>query len=139
MVAAWIRADTGVGPSIASGSHVWNGTWADLAKAPTRISRQPATSSDWLTANAVSTREKTVRKSTEPVPTRMKNVPRVRPTSPTTLMTNALMPADVAVVRRYQKEISRYDAAPTNAQPTMRITKFAARTSSSMLNTKKFR
>src|SRR2546422_9817738 len=43
MVAAWISADTGVGPSIASGSQVWSGSWADLAKAPTRISRQTAT------------------------------------------------------------------------------------------------
>jgi hypothetical protein len=31
------------------------------------------------------------------------------------LITNALIPARVAVVRRYQKEISRYEAAPTNA------------------------
>ncbi len=54
-------------------------------------------------------------------------------------MTNALMPAVVAVVRRYQNEISMYDAAPTNAQPTMSRKKFAARTSSNMLNTKKFR
>ena len=38
---------------------------------------------------------------------KMKYVPSTRPTSPTTLMTNALMPAAVAVVRRYQKEISR--------------------------------
>ena len=30
-----------------------------------------------------------------------------RPTSPITLITKALMPAWVAVVRRYQKEISR--------------------------------
>jgi len=29
-VAAWIKADTGVGPSIASGSHVCNPNWADL-------------------------------------------------------------------------------------------------------------
>ena len=35
MVAAWIRADTGVGPSMASGSQVWRGNWALLAKAPT--------------------------------------------------------------------------------------------------------
>ena len=74
-----------------------------------------------------------------PVPLKMKYVPSTRPTSPTTLMTNALMPASVAVVRRYQKEISKYDAAPTNAQPTISRKKFAARTSSSMLNTKKFR
>src|SRR3954452_14175163 len=43
MVAAWIRAETGVGPSMASGSQVWRGSWADLAKAPTRIRRQAAT------------------------------------------------------------------------------------------------
>ena len=40
MVAAWISAETGVGPSIASGSQVWSGTWADFANAPTQISRQ---------------------------------------------------------------------------------------------------
>ena len=42
-----------------------------------------------------------------PVWRKMKNVPSTRPTSPSTLITNALMPALVAVVRRYQKEISR--------------------------------
>ena len=34
MVAAWISAETGVGPSIASGSHTWSGNWADLPTAP---------------------------------------------------------------------------------------------------------
>jgi hypothetical protein len=68
-----------------------------------------------------------------------KNVPSTRPTSPSTLMTNALMPAVVAVVRRYQNEISRYEAAPTNAHPMMSTMKFAARTSTSIENTKKFR
>src|SRR5437868_12483862 len=34
MVAAWISAETGVGPSIASGSQVWSGTWADFPMAP---------------------------------------------------------------------------------------------------------
>src|SRR5207244_13058774 len=34
MVAAWMSAETGVGPSIASGSHVWSGSWADLPQAP---------------------------------------------------------------------------------------------------------
>ena len=34
MVAAWMRAETGVGPSIASGSQTWNGNWADLPAAP---------------------------------------------------------------------------------------------------------
>ena len=34
MVAAWISAEIGVGPSIESGSHTCNGTCADLPIAP---------------------------------------------------------------------------------------------------------
>src|ERR1700687_3912784 len=34
MVAAWIRAEMGVGPSIESGSHTCRGTCADLPMAP---------------------------------------------------------------------------------------------------------
>src|SRR3982751_1255022 len=42
IVAAWISALTGVGPSIASGSQVWSGNCADFASAPP--SRPSATS-----------------------------------------------------------------------------------------------
>ncbi len=38
IVAAWISAETGVGPSIASGSQTWSGNWADLPMVPTKIS-----------------------------------------------------------------------------------------------------
>ena len=38
IVAAWISADTGVGPSMASGSHRYSGSWADLPTAPTNSS-----------------------------------------------------------------------------------------------------
>ena len=38
MVAAWISAETGVGPSIASGSHRYSGSWALLPHAPTKSS-----------------------------------------------------------------------------------------------------
>src|SRR5690348_18141437 len=34
IVAAWIRAETGVGPCIASGNHVYSGIWADLPVHP---------------------------------------------------------------------------------------------------------
>ena len=44
IVAAWISAETGVGPSIASGSQVWSGTCADFANAPTSSRMQAATS-----------------------------------------------------------------------------------------------
>ena len=40
MVAAWIKALTGVGPSIASGSQVYNGIWADLPVAPINSNKQ---------------------------------------------------------------------------------------------------
>ncbi len=42
MVAAWIRALTGVGPSMASGSQVCSGICALLAAAPTNSSRATA-------------------------------------------------------------------------------------------------
>src|SRR2546428_8011328 len=42
IVAAWINADTGVGPSIASGSQTYNGICALLPVAPTKSSRQIA-------------------------------------------------------------------------------------------------
>jgi hypothetical protein len=58
------------------------------------------------------------------------------PTSPITFITNALRPAAVAVARRYQNEIRRYDAAPTNAQPMISTMRFAASTSSSIEKTK---
>ena len=37
-VAAWMRALTGVGPSIASGSQTWKGNWADLPATPMKMS-----------------------------------------------------------------------------------------------------
>ena len=61
------------------------------------------------------------------------------PTSPITFITNAFIPAAVAVVRRYQNEINRYDAAPTNAQPTISRIRLPASTSSSIEKTKKLR
>ena len=38
IVAACINADTGVGPSIASGNHVCRPNWADFPIAPIKIS-----------------------------------------------------------------------------------------------------
>src|SRR3546814_16992070 len=46
MVAAWIRAEIGVGPSIESGSHTCRGTCADLPMAPTNRHRQISVATD---------------------------------------------------------------------------------------------
>src|SRR6185437_15598035 len=40
MVAAWINAEMGVGPSMESGSQMCSGTWADLPMAPTNSRMQ---------------------------------------------------------------------------------------------------
>ena len=47
IVAAWISAETGVGPSMASGSQVCSGSCADFATAPTS-SRRAIQFAVWL-------------------------------------------------------------------------------------------
>ena len=49
MVAAWIRAEIGVGPSIESGSQICSGICADLPMAPTNNSTHPRSSAGRLT------------------------------------------------------------------------------------------
>src|SRR4051794_35117625 len=113
IVAAWISADTGVGPSIASGSQVCSPSWADLPIAPmnnrmqsnvivsTRIPAKPMV--DPASAGAA------VRiAGIETVPN-TRNVPKMpseKPKSPTRLTTNALSAAALADGLWYQKPIS---------------------------------
>ena len=51
MVAAWMRAETGVGPSMASGSQVCRGSCADFPQAPVKSSSAMARYVPWLTAS----------------------------------------------------------------------------------------
>src|SRR5512137_3024209 len=51
IVAAWISAEIGVGPSIESGSHTWSGTWALLPIAPTKRQMQTTVMSDHVPPN----------------------------------------------------------------------------------------
>ena len=46
IVAAWISADIGVGPSMESGSHTCSGNWADLPIAPMKRQMQITVASD---------------------------------------------------------------------------------------------
>ena len=55
MVAAWISAEIGVGPSIESGSQTCSGTCADLPIAPMKSSTQISVSSDQGTLGMTST------------------------------------------------------------------------------------
>src|SRR5712672_4515470 len=61
IVAAWINADTGVGPCIASGSHVYRGICADLPVQPRNRNSVIAVTAPPLAASSVGARENTSR------------------------------------------------------------------------------
>ena len=67
MVAAWIRALTGVGPAMASGSQTYKGICADLPVAPTNSSKAMAVIQPALDSTGIAcTLPNTVAKSSEP-------------------------------------------------------------------------
>ena len=107
MVAAWIRAETGVGPSMASGSHTYSGNWADLPNAPTISSsgmvwamagiseKSPtlaAATYAWSLASANRAAYSTVPKCTN-----VRYTPRARPRSPIRLTMKAFLAAATAL------------------------------------------
>ena len=94
MVAAWIRAETGVGPSIASGSQTYSGNCADLPQAPTNSSRQAAVITGSPMAKLPAARQVIdLVYCTEPKYQAMVNMPSRNPASPTRLTMNALLAA----------------------------------------------
>ena len=90
MVAAWIRADTGVGPAIASPSQDCSGNCADLPQAPSSSIRPIAVSTPSLAPSAA---PKTWLKLTPPNWTNMIMIATDRPKSPTRLTTKAFFAA----------------------------------------------
>ena len=114
IVAAWMRAETGVGPSIASGNQVCSRNCADLPIAPMNSSRQVIVSASrsmpktWtLTPTRLGAAAHTASKLTEPVSRKTRKMPSAKPKSPTRLTTKALIAAALAEGRVYQKPISR--------------------------------
>ena len=104
IVAAWIRADTGVGPSIASGSQTWSGNWALLPIAPANSSSEMIVI---VVASSSPIRSMTSRMSSVPRLTKISMIPRMKPTSPTRLTMNAFFAASAAVRLRNQNPMSR--------------------------------
>src|SRR5580704_16824528 len=100
IVAAWISADTGVGPSMASGSQTYSGICADLPVAPKNISTditlstpKPAVSAaQWPLRRTALTSVNRIVPSTES----MSSIPSSNPASPTRLTTKAFLPASPA-------------------------------------------
>jgi hypothetical protein len=114
IVAAWIRAETGVGPSIASGSQVCSGIWADFPIAPmnSRMQARGRLSTcqlrnSILAPTTLGALPNTVPKSSEPKIVNTAKMPRAKPKSPTRLTTKALIAAALAEGRSYQNPINR--------------------------------
>ncbi len=90
MVAAWISAETGVGPSIASSSQDWSGNWADFPQAPSSSSRPSAVTTPGL---ALCTWLNTPAKLTEPNWANISMIASDSPASPTRFAMNAFLAA----------------------------------------------
>src|SRR6476620_4981754 len=100
MVAAWISADTGVGPAIASPSQLCSGNWADLPQAPSSSRRPIAVRT---AAFAPGTPASTPEKVTVPNVANISAIAMTSPKSPTRLATNALFAAEAYAGFQFQK------------------------------------
>ena len=127
IVAAWISALTGVGPSIASGSQTCSGNCALLPTAPQNTSSAAAVVTA-VPAPATGQRPARVAKSRLPASDQTSRIPRRKPKSPTRLVSSAFFAASAAAGRSNQKPISRYDDRPTSSQNRNIWTKFVAST-----------
>ena len=97
MVAAWIRADTGVGPSIASGSQVYSGICADLPVAPMNSSSVISDSVPNVASTGIAfAASAMVLKSSELKVTTSSSAPRMNAKSPMRLTMNAFFAASDA-------------------------------------------
>ena len=117
MVAAWMSAETGVGPSIASGNQACNGNWPDLPAAPSS-SRMPMIRT--VAAGSVLTPLKTPAYWVVPSVANIRKMPMARPASPTRFIRNAFLPAvaaDGPVVPERDQQVRRQtDALPAEVE-----------------------
>ena len=99
-----MSAEAGVGPAIASGSHTWSGTCADLPIAPTSSSSATSVADAGAQLGIVRARGT---KSNVPAFANMTNSPIRKPTSPTRVVRNAFCEALRGASCSYQKPMSR--------------------------------
>ena len=131
IVAAWISALTGVGPSIASGSQTCSGNCPDLPIAPRNISTAASVIVPAGISPAVSI-SKIWSISKLPVALNSTRMPISSPTSPIRVVTKAFLAASRAEGRSHQYPINRYEQSPTSSQETYRMIRLFASTSPSI-------
>src|ERR1700746_770332 len=115
MVAAWINAETGVGPSIASGNQTCSGNWADFPTAPQKI-RSATIAANVAWSPKADIRGAISTNMTEPVVIQSIRMPVINPKAPIRVVMNALFAASAAASRKNQWPINTYDVNPTNSQ-----------------------
>jgi len=134
MVLECNRAETGVGPSIAEGSHGWSPNWADFPVAATiRPTRGRVKSKSFAASNIWSI-------SQELRLVAIHAMARISPTSPTRLYTTAWRAAVFASARPCHQPIRRNDIIPTPSQPmnSWNILPAVTRISIAIRNTSKY-
>ena len=132
MVAAWISAETGVGPAMASGSHVCSGNWPDLEHTAAISAIEAMSRAKWCSPPTSPTvRLMTSMSKVLNVPHRM-ITPTSRPMSPTRLVRKALRAASVLGRSSHQCPMSTKLHTPTSSQPTIIWTRFWAMTKKSI-------
>src|SRR5437588_1770292 len=104
IVAAWIRADTGVGPAIASGSHTKSGICADLPIAPTN---SRATMAVAVTGARVEAPWMMPEYCKVPSDWKTRNIANMKPQWPMRLVTKAFLPAEALATLVNQNEMRR--------------------------------
>lgn len=105
------RADTGVGPSIAEGSHGWRPNWADFPVAARMRPKRGRVMSSSLE------RKNTCWISQELRLAAIQAMLKTNPISPTRLYKTACSAAVFASARPYHQPIRRKDIIPTPSQP----------------------
>ena len=107
MVAAWIRAETGVGPCIASGSHVYSGICADLPVHPRKSNSVMAVTAGPPGVKSFGAWANSGWKSRDPVCAKIMSIATRNPTSPMRFTRNAFLPASALICSLNQNPISR--------------------------------
>lgn len=125
IVAAWIKAETGVGPSIASGNQVCKPNCADLPIAPKKSAIQIISKTGKLHPNSLNTKsaikgtvENTTSYSKLPHKYKRPNKAHKIKKSPTRFTNIAFIAALLAWILVNQKLINKKEDKPTPSQPT---------------------
>ena len=128
IVAACIKAETGVGPSIASGSHICSGNCDDLPTAPINIPRPAKVRVSPVIASPLAIESNIGPNAKEPTAEYNSIMPMKNPMSPTLFVKNAFLLASAALSFSNQCPMSKYELTPTSSQDIYMEIRLSART-----------